>query len=94
MNRRGFLRSLLGAAVVAAKPTYFFAPIGGWSSPTIINPYEPMGMAFLEGQLEYQDSVLSLSLLSRTYSFSDVNGIIRETDADFRARFLNRWAPQ
>lgn len=33
MNRRSFL-SLFGsaAAVAAVKPTYFFAPVGGWKS--------------------------------------------------------------
>lgn len=40
MHRRSFLR-LLGftAPVIAAKPTYFFAPIGGWESEVIANPY-------------------------------------------------------
>ena len=42
ITRRGFF-GLFGAAAVAAvvKPTYFFAPIGGWTSDSIINPYEP-----------------------------------------------------
>lgn len=40
MNRRSFLR-LFGAAapIIAAKPTYFFAPIGGWESAEIVNPF-------------------------------------------------------
>lgn len=33
MNRRGFLKMLgLAAPVLAAKPTYFFAPPAGWTS--------------------------------------------------------------
>ena len=40
MNRRSFLRGLFGAAAVATAPTYFFAPIGGWKSDTIVNPNE------------------------------------------------------
>lgn len=47
MNRRGFLKLLGAAAPVAlAKPTYFFAPVGGWASDVIINPSE-------EGLLPY-----------------------------------------
>jgi hypothetical protein len=34
-TRRGFI-GMLGA--VAVKPTYFFAPVGGWTSDVIINP--------------------------------------------------------
>lgn len=37
MNRRSFLK-LFTAVTVA--PTYFFAPVGGWKSDTIINPNE------------------------------------------------------
>ena len=32
LARRGFLKMLGGAAVVAAAPTYVFAPSGGWNS--------------------------------------------------------------
>lgn len=41
MNRRVFLR-LLGAAapVAAVAPTYFFAPVGGWKSDVIVNPFQ------------------------------------------------------
>jgi hypothetical protein len=38
MDRRAFLRQLVGAATVAARPTYFFAPIGGWTSSIIVHP--------------------------------------------------------
>ena len=40
MNRRSFLK-LLGAAgpVAAVVPTYFFAPVGGWKSDVIVNPF-------------------------------------------------------
>jgi hypothetical protein len=31
LSRRGFLKMLGGAAVVAAAPTYVFAPSGGWN---------------------------------------------------------------
>lgn len=31
LGRRGFLKMLGGAAVVAAAPTYVFAPSGGWN---------------------------------------------------------------
>jgi hypothetical protein len=59
MNRRNFLRSFLGAAVVAStNPVHFIAPIGGWSSPTIINPQDPStkaGFAFLNAELEVLD---------------------------------------
>jgi hypothetical protein len=41
MDRRSFLRNLLGAApVIAVAPKYFFAPIGGWKSDVIVNPGE------------------------------------------------------
>ena len=43
MNRRGFLRMFGGAAaaaIVAPPVKYFLPPIGGWSSPLIVNPYE------------------------------------------------------
>lgn len=43
MDRRSFLRTLLGAApVIAVAPKYFFAPIGGWKSDVLINPPEVM----------------------------------------------------
>ena len=39
MNRRSFLQLFgMAAPVVAAAPTYFFAPIGGWKSDVILNP--------------------------------------------------------
>ena len=37
MNRRGFLRTLVGAAA-ASTTTYFLPPIGGWHSDVIVNP--------------------------------------------------------
>ena len=41
MNRRGFLRGLLGTAAVAAtNPVHFLPPIGGWKSDVIVNPNE------------------------------------------------------
>lgn len=40
MDRRSFLR-MLGLAVpaIAASKTYVFAPIGGWNSDLVFNPY-------------------------------------------------------
>lgn len=39
MNRRSFLKLFAAAGSVAAvAPTYFFAPVCGWKSDTIINP--------------------------------------------------------
>lgn len=41
MDRRSFLKLFAAAVPVAAvAPTYFFAPVGGWKSDTIINPSE------------------------------------------------------
>lgn len=40
MDRRSFFRGLFGAVAVAStNPVSFFAPIGGWSSDVLINPY-------------------------------------------------------
>lgn len=54
MNRRSFLR-LFGAAapIIAAKPTYFFAPIGGWKSKSIVNPFEPGEAMFFLDPLQW-----------------------------------------
>jgi hypothetical protein len=41
LTRRGFLQLFgLAAPVAAVAPTYFFAPVGGWHSDTIVNPNE------------------------------------------------------
>lgn len=40
MDRRSFLKLFAAAGpVAAAAPTYFFAPVGGWKSDTIVNPF-------------------------------------------------------
>jgi hypothetical protein len=40
MNRRSFLKLFTAAGPVAAvAPTYFFAPVGGWKSDVIIDPF-------------------------------------------------------
>lgn len=40
MNRRSFLKLFAAAGpVAAAAPTYFFAPVGGWKSNMIVNPF-------------------------------------------------------
>ena len=40
MDRRSFLKLFgLAAPIAAVAPTYFFAPIGGWHSDVIFNPY-------------------------------------------------------
>lgn len=39
-SRRSFLKMLgLGLPAAAVAPTYFFAPIGGWKSEAITNPF-------------------------------------------------------
>jgi hypothetical protein len=55
LSRRSFLGMLgLGAATAAVAPTYFFAPIGGWKSDTIINPlYNEVSAAELEQVRDY-----------------------------------------
>lgn len=41
VSRRSFLRLLgMAAPVAAAAPKYFFAPVGGWHSDVIANPFD------------------------------------------------------
>ena len=43
MNRRSFLKLFAAAGPVAAvAPTYFFAPVGGWKSDVILNPWDTL----------------------------------------------------
>lgn len=42
LDRRGFLKMLGGVAVVAAAPTYVFAPSRGWT-PTKVEPIYQFG---------------------------------------------------
>lgn len=54
MNRRNFLKLFASAAPVAAvAPKYFFAPLGGWHSEVIANPFNatPFGYNAVGGVL-------------------------------------------
>ena len=62
INRRSFLRRLFGVATAAAAPTYFFAPIGGWKSDTIINPNDWRPSAYhtmVDGPITYTTYLLA-----------------------------------
>lgn len=70
MNRRDFLRLFAAASPAAAvAPTYFFAPVGGWKSDLILNPYEssvplgPVDACSLSRAYNRQNGMLTIEIL-------------------------------